>query len=481
MTTKLPMSGLPMAVALVLAAASASAQNSTTSGTMPPAEDMALARALLEELIEIDTTDTERGDNTRAAQAMADALLEAGFPAEDVHVLVPSDFPTKGNLVARLRGSDPDAEPILLLAHIDVVDALPEDWSPDIPPFEFQERDGYFYGRGTADDKDECAIHTANLIRWRREGFVPERDIVIALTADEETGTRNGVEFLLAEHRELIDAAFALNEGGGGAERNGRKVSNNVQAAEKVYLSFWFAAKNPGGHSSLPVRENAIYELSEALLAVREYDFPVMLNEVTEEFFERSADLVGGETGEAMRRIVDDPEDAEALAVLSGQASYNARLRTTCVATLVEGGHAENALPQLARANVNCRLQPNHDPDEVEETLRRLAAPFSVDVERRREATPSPPSPLTGEVLGAIERVTEEMWPGVPVLPVMSAGATDAVYLRNAGIPVYGVSGIFGDVDDVRVHGRDERIRIDHFHEGQEFLYRLVKVLAGGG
>ena len=470
-----------MGVALVLAAASASAQDPATAGIMPPAEDMALARTLLEKLIEIDTTDTERGDNTRAAHAMADALLEAGFPAEDVRVLVPSDFPTKGNLVARLRGSDPDAEPILLLAHIDVVDALPEDWSPDIPPFEFQERDGYFYGRGTADDKDECAIHTANLIRWRREGFVPERDIVIALTADEETGTRNGVEFLLAEHRELINAAFALNEGGGGAERHGRKVSNNVQAAEKVYLSFWFAAKNPGGHSSLPVRENAIYELSEALLAVREYDFPVMLNEVTEEFFERSADLVGGETGEAMRRIVDDPEDAEALAVLSRQASYNARLRTTCVATLVEGGHAENALPQLARANVNCRLQLNHDPDEVEETLRRLAVPFGVEVERRREATPSPPSPLTGEVLGAIERVTEEMWLGVPVLPVMSSGATDAVYLRNAGIPVYGVSGIFGDVDDVRVHGRDERIRIDHFHEGQEFLYRLVKALAGGG
>ncbi|MXZ38548.1 MAG: M20/M25/M40 family metallo-hydrolase [Holophagales bacterium] len=217
------------------------------------------------------------------------------------------------------------------------------------------------------------------------------------------------------------------------------------------------------------------------MLAVREFEFPVMLNEVTEEFFDRSADLVGGETGEAMRRIVDDPDDAAALAVLSRQASYNARLRTTCVATLVDGGHAENALPQLARANVNCRLLPDHDPDEVEETLRRLAAPFGVDVERRREATPSPPSPLTGEVLGAIERVTEEMWPGVPVLPVMSSGATDGLYLRNAGIPVYGVSGIFGDMDDVRVHGRDERIRIDHFHEGQEFLYRLVKALAGGG
>ncbi|MCY3970916.1 MAG: M20/M25/M40 family metallo-hydrolase [Acidobacteria bacterium] len=250
------------------------------------------------------------------------------------------------------------------------------------------------------------------------------------------------------------------------------------KGSEKVFLSFWFRARNPGGHSSLPVRENAIADLSAALLAVRDFDFPVMLNEVTEEFFERSADLVGGETGEAMRRIVADPRDPEALAVLSPQASYHARLRTTCVATLIEGGHAENALPQLAEANVNCRLLPGHDPDEVEETLHRLASPFGVEVERRREATPSPPSPMTGDVLDAIERVTEEMWPGVPVLPVMTTGATDGLYLRNAGIPVYGVSGIFGDMDDVRAHGRDERIRIDHFHEGQEFLYRLVKALS---
>ena len=472
---------LAVAALLVGSGSASLAAQGPGDANWPPERDARLARTLLEQLIEIDTTDTEQGDNTRAAQVLADALLEAGFPPEDVHVLVPEGYPTKGNLVARLRGSDPEAEPILLLAHLDVVDAQPEDWSPDIPPFEFQERDGFFYGRGTADDKDECAIHTANLIRMRREGFVPARDIVIALTADEEGGTRNGVDFLLEGHRDLIDAAFAFNEGGGGMERDGRKVSNNVQAAEKVYLSFWFTARNPGGHSSLPVRENAIYELSEALLAVRELGFPVMLNEVTGEFFERSADLVGGETGEAMRRIVDDPDDASALMVLSRQASYNARLRTTCVATLVEAGHAANALPQLARANVNCRLLPNHDPNEVEETLRRLAAPYGVEVERRREPRPSPPSPLTAEVLEAIERTTEEMWPGVPVLPVMSTGATDGSRLRNAGIPVYGVSGIFGDMNDVRAHGRDERIRIDHFHEGQEFLYRLVKALAGNG
>ncbi len=470
---------LTTVVPTVFAGGAPLAAQAGAAGNMPPAQDIELARDLLEQLIEIDTTDTERGDNTRAAQAMADALLDAGLPAEDVQVLVPDGFPTKGNLVARLRGSNPNAAPILLLAHIDVVEALPEDWSPDIHPFEFMERDGYFYGRGTSDDKDECAIHTANLIRLHREGFIPDRDIVIGLTADEEGGTRNGVQFLLEEHRGLIDAAFALNEGGGGMEREGRKVSNNVQGAEKVYQSFDFAARNPGGHSSLPVKKNAIYELSQALLAVQEYEFQVMLNEVTEEFFDRSAELIGGEIGEAMRRVAADPDDAGALAVLSRQPAYNARLRTTCVATQIEGGHAENALPQLARANVNCRLLPDHDPADVAKALQALVDPFGVTVEPKAEARPSPPSPLTDEVLGAITRITEEMWPGVPVLPTMSTGATDGLYLRNAGIPVYGVSGIFGDMGDIRAHGQDERIRIDHFHEGQEFLYRLVKALAG--
>ena len=448
--------------------------------TSPP-EYMELARSLLEELVEINTTNTERGDNTIAARAAARVLLDAGFPEEDVHVLVPDDAPTKGNLVARLRGRDTGLEPILLLAHIDVVEALPEDWSADLPPFELIERDGYFYGRGVTDDKDEAAIYTANLIRMKQEGFVPDRDIIVALTADEEGGPRNGVAYLLEEHRELIDAAYALNEGGGGMSQNGQRLSNNVQAAEKLYLSFFFTATNPGGHSSLPVHKNAIYDLSNALLAVQNHDFPVMLNETTEEFFGRSADLVGGEMGEAMRRIVADPGDDEAAGVLSVEAGYNSRLRTTCVATLLEGGHAQNALPQLARANVNCRIFPGHDPADVQASLAELAAPFDVTIDPRGNVTPSPPSPLTDDVLGPIERITTEMWPGVRVLPVMSTGATDGLYLRNAGIPVYGVSGLFGDMDDVRAHGRDERIGVESFFEGQEFLYRLVKALSGGG
>ena len=480
------------ATALTLIAASmlapgspATAQEPATAtapaGTFSPEEYRALARQVLTELVAINTTDSERGDNTAAARLLERYLLEAGFPPEDVHVLVPTDAPTKGNLVVRYRGRATGRRPLLLLAHIDVVEALREDWSPDLDPFRVTERDGWLYGRGVVDDKDEAAIYVANLIRMHREGFRPDRDIIVALTADEEGGPRNGVQFLLDEHPELIAAEYALNEGGGGMERDGRKLSNNVQAAEKMFLSFYFTARNPGGHSSLPVRKNAIYDLSRALLAVQEHEFPVLLNEVTEAFFTGSADIVGGELGEAMRRIVADPTDARAAAVLSQEPGYNARLRTTCVATLLEGGHAQNALPQLARANVNCRIFPGHAPEDVRTRLEDLAAPFDVEVTPRGEATPSPPSPLTPEVLEPIERITQEMWPGVRVLPVMSTGATDGLYLRRAGIPVYGVSGLFGDMDDNRAHGQDERIRIEHFYEGQEFLYRLVKALSGGG
>ena len=457
----------------VLVATSAVVSAQQTS----PTEDRQRAYSILAELIEINTTNSERGDTTAAARALERRFLDAGFSRENVHVVVPDDAPTKGNFVARYQGRNADLKPILLLAHIDVVEALASDWSVDLNPFELLERDGYYYGRGVTDDKDEAAIYAANLIRMRREGFLPDRDIIVALTADEEGGPRNGVRFLLEEHRDLIDAAFALNEGGGGMSRGNQKISNNVQAAEKRFLSFYFTATNPGGHSSLPVPKNAIYDLSRALLAVHGHEFPIMLNQVTEAFFSGSADLVGPETGAAMRRIVADPGDAGAASTLSEDPGYNARLRTTCVATLLEGGHAQNALPQTAQANVNCRILPGHDPADVEAQLKALAEPFDVAVSARGSATPSPSSPLTSQVLGPIEQITGEMWPGVPVLPVMSTGATDSLYLRREGIPVYGVSGIFGDMDDMRAHGRDERILIEHFYEGQEFLYRLVKAL----
>jgi acetylornithine deacetylase/succinyl-diaminopimelate desuccinylase-like protein len=469
-------------VLIFLLAATVLDRGRAAAQTMPPEEYRQLASSIFKELVEINTTDSELGNNTTAVQAMAKRLLDAGFAPEDVHVVIPEDHPTKGNLVARLRGRNTGKKAVLLLAHIDVVQALPSDWSPDIEPFTFMERGGYWYGRGTTDNKDEASIYTANLIRMKKEGFVPDRDIIVALTSDEEGGPRNGVDFLLAEHRDLIgDAAFAFNEGGGGMERNGEKISNNVQASEKKYLSFRFEATNPGGHSSLPRKKNAIYDLSQALLALQRYDFPVRLNEVTTAYFSRSADILGGEVGDAMRRVVKDPGDSVAVAMLATEPNYNARLRTTCVATMLQGGHAENALPQSATATVNCRILPDGNPDDVEGRLRALAKPFDVEVTPTGTARPSPSSPLSGKVLEAIESVTREMWPGVPVLPIMSTGATDGLYLRRAGIPVYGVSGLFGDMDDVRAHGKDERIEIKSYYEGQEFLYRLVKSLSGGG
>ena len=376
--------------------------SSAAAQTMPPVEYMELARSIFVELIEINTTNTERGDNTTAARALARHLLDAGFPEGDVHVLVPDDGPTKGNLVARYRGRDTGQEPILLLAHIDVVEALPSDWSPDLNPFEFIERDGYYYGRGVTDDKDEAAIYVANFIRMKEEGFVPDRDIIVALTADEEGGPRNGVEFLLEEHRDLIDAAFALSEGGGGMEQNGRKISNNVQAAEKKFQSFTFTATNPGGHSSLPVRKNAIYHLSRALLEVQDFDFPVMLHEVTEAFFSGSAAIVGGDMGDAMRRILANPGDAQAAAILSGEPAYNSGLRTTCVATLLQGGHAQNALPQLAEATVNCRIFPRHDPEDVRAQLESLVDEYGVVVTPQGTATPSPSGAASSNPTAAI-------------------------------------------------------------------------------
>ncbi|MDH3990352.1 MAG: M20/M25/M40 family metallo-hydrolase [Gammaproteobacteria bacterium] len=439
--------------------------------TLLPHQQM--ARDFLQELIEIDTTDAT-GDNTAAAQAMADRLLTAGFPPEDVQVLGPVEG--KGNLVARYRGRDSGRKPLLLLAHIDVVAADPDDWTLD--PFTFIEQDGYYYGRGTTDDKDEAAIHIANLIRMKEEGFQPDRDIIVALTADEEGGTHNGVIWLLENHPDLIDAEYALNEGGGGAMKDGIHVANAVQASEKVYQTFILEITNPGGHSSLPLKDNAIYHLADALVRIRNHDFPVSLNEVTQMFFERSAELEEGELADAMRGVLASPPDPSAIAYFADTPYYNSRLRTTCVATRLDAGHAENALPQRATATVNCRVLPGESIDAVHNTLETVIGNDNISISRAASANPSPPSPLTPEVLGAIEAITEDMWPGVPVLPTMSTGATDGLYLRIAGIPVYGVSGLFGDIDDVRAHGQNERIRIESYFEGQEFLYRLTKSLS---
>jgi acetylornithine deacetylase/succinyl-diaminopimelate desuccinylase-like protein len=431
-----------------------------------------MAKDFLKELIEIDTTHSA-GDATKAAQAMANRLIIAGFPEEDVQVLVPVE--TKGNLVARFRGKESGLKPLILLAHIDVVEANPDDW--ELPPFTFIEKDGYYHGRGTTDDKDEAAIHIANLIRLKQEGYQPERDILVLLTADEEGGPHNGAKWLAQEHRDLIDAEYALNEGGGGAIKNGRYISNAVQASEKIYQTFILEFTNSGGHSSLPVKDNSIYHLADALAKIRDYDFPVNLNDVTRLYFQRSAELEEGELKTAMLEVLKTPPDASAIAYLANTPFYNSRLRTTCVATRLDAGHRDNALPQRARATVNCRILPTESVDEVELTLQTLIGDDQLGISRVNEAVLSDPSPLTPALLGILENITESMWPGVPVIPTMSAGATDGMYLRNAGIPVYGISGLFHDIDDKRAHGQNERIEIKAYFEGQEFLYRLTKAL----
>jgi acetylornithine deacetylase/succinyl-diaminopimelate desuccinylase-like protein len=436
---------------------------------------------IYKELVEINTTDSA-GDNTQAARAMAARLLAAGFPQEDVRVLVPSGNAKKGNLVARLRGNG-SQKPLLLVAHLDVVEAHKADWSSDLDPFKLIERDGYYYGRGTADDKAMAAIFVANLIRYRQEGLKPKRDIILALTADEEGGDFNGVSWLADEHRDLIEAEFGLNEGGGGRERAGKKLFNAVQATEKLYRDFDLEVTNKGGHSSVPTPDNAIYHLAAALDRLARFDFPVNLNEVTRAFFERTAALEGGELGAAMKAVVQsNGSDAQAATKLAQTPAYNSMLRTTCVATMLQAGHARNALPQKATANVNCRILPQESVEDVQRTLMRVFADDQVKVTLRTQAgaPAAPVSPLNPIVFKPIEQLTGTMWKGVTVIPIMGTGATDSAYLRAKGIPMYGVSGLFGDIADVRAHGRDERVGIAQFYDSQDFLYRLVKRYAAG-
>jgi len=434
-----------------------------------------LAREIYSELVEINTTDTPAGNVTRAADAVAARLKAAGFPAGDVQVLGPD--PRKDNLVARYHGTGA-RRPLLLLAHLDVVDAKREDWSFD--PFTFLEKDGFFYGRGTSDDKAMAAQFVANLIRLKQEGFTPDRDLILALTADEEGGSFNGVEWLVRNHRNLIDAEFAINEGGGGNMRRGKYLTNEVQASEKVYQDFRLEVTNPGGHSSLPVKDNAISHLSAGLARLATFDFPVQLNEVTRAYFERSAAVESDPKVAAdMRAVARSTPDLAAAARLSGSLPYwNSMMRTTCVATRLQGGHANNALPQMAGANVNCRILPGVSPASVKDKLVEVLADPKISVSYVGEATPSKPSPLRPDVMAVVESLTKEMFPGTIVVPVMSTGATDGLHLRNGEIQTYGVDGTFGDIDDVRAHGRDERVGVKQFFEGLEFQYRLIKALA---
>jgi len=435
----------------------------------------ARAREIFKELIEINTTDTPAGNVTSAANAAAARLKAAGFPAADIQVLGPD--PRKHNLVMRWRGSGA-RKPILLLAHLDVVDAKREDWSFD--PFTFREEGGFFYGRGTTDDKAMASQFIANLIRLKEERFTPDRDLILALTADEEGGDFNGVDWLVKHHKDLIDAEFAINEGGGGNMRKGKYLTNEVQASEKVFQNVRLEVTNAGGHSSLPVKDNAIYHLSEGLARLARFDFPVQLNEVTRAYFERSAAVeADAKIAADMRAVARPTPDLAAAARLSAQVPYwNSMMRTTCVATMLAAGHATNALPQMATANVNCRILPGASANAVRDTLVDVLADPKIKVSLVGDATPSKPSPLRSDVMNVVESLTREMFPGVVVVPVMSTGATDGLYLRNGEIPTYGIDGNFGDMDDVRAHGREERIGVKQYFDGLEFMYRLVKTLS---
>jgi acetylornithine deacetylase/succinyl-diaminopimelate desuccinylase-like protein len=435
--------------------------------------DRALAREIYEQLVEIDTS-AQKG-TTAAAEAVAARLRAAGLPAEQIQLLGPA--PNKQNLVAHIRGGGKQP-PLFLLAHLDVVTARPEDWS--VAPFELLEKDGYFYGRGTADDKAMAAIFTTLFVRLAEASAKPRRDLVLMLTADEEGGPQNGVEWLLETHPELLaNGGLVINEGGGGALRGGRRLFNGVQASEKIYANYWLTVTDPGGHSSVPRKDNAIYRLAAALGRLEASPFPIELNEITRRYLTRASELERGELGAALAKIVRDPGDAAAAAALSNNPRYNALLRTTCTPTRLDAGHADNALPQTARAHVNCRILPWHTPAEVERELRERVADERVAISTGKQDDASPASPLDPEVTGAIEEITEAMWPGIPVVPIMGAGATDSHHFRMRGIPAYGVSGLFSDIDDVRAHGRDERLLVRSFEEGHEFLDRLVRKLAG--
>ena len=441
------------------------------ASTMPPEVDQRLAHDIYKEIVEIQSGYTT-GATTPVADAIARRLRAAGFP--DTDIFIGGASAKKANIVVRFHGTG-KLKPILLLAHEDVVEARREDWSMD--PFVLTEKDGYFYGRGTADDKAQAAIWTANLIRMKREGYKPDRDIIVALTADEEGGgPYNGVAWLLKNHRELIDAEFALNEGGKGQLANDKRISNDMQAAEKWYLDLRLEVRNKGGHSSQPVPDNAIYHLAGALVRLSQFGFPLKTNEVTKAYFSGMAKI---DTTQAKADLGKAAEGDQAAMgrIAKMSPAWNSMLRTTCVATMLEGGHARNALPQLAAANVNCRVQPGDSPEYVVDTLKKAIGDDQVVISIANQEEEAAASPLRPDILRAMSRITDTMWPGVIVLPTMSTGATDGRMLRASGIATYGVQGFFIERDDNRIHGRDERMLQRSFYEGQTFLYELVKDL----
>jgi acetylornithine deacetylase/succinyl-diaminopimelate desuccinylase-like protein len=440
--------------------------------TTRPAAEQALTRAIYKEFIEINSGFTT-GATTPVVEVAVKYLKAAGFTDAEMHG--DGAKPTKMNLVVRYRGTGA-LKPLLLVAHTDVVEAKREDWSMD--PFQFNEKDGYFYGRGVGDDKAQAAVWIANLIQYKKEGFKPDRDLIVALTADEEGGgPYNGVDWLIKNHRDWIDAEYALNEGGWGESEKGKRIANDIQVSEKYVLGFRLEVRNKGGHSSLPVADNAIYHLARALDKISQFGFPLKTNEVTAAYFKQIAKTERGAVRADLEKVATGSKEAMQR-IAKGSTNWNATLRTTCVATMLEGGHAMNALPQLAAATINCRVLPEDEPAYVQATLRKIIGDTAVAISPVNELGRGPASPLRPDVMTTVTEITGKMWPGVTTIPMMVMGATDGRYLRAAGIPTYGVQGFFFDRDDIRFHGRDERIRVQSFFEGQAFLYDLVKQLS---
>jgi acetylornithine deacetylase/succinyl-diaminopimelate desuccinylase-like protein len=436
-------------------------------------------RELFKELVETNTAHSN-GSCTLAAERMAARLKAAGYTDDELMLFSTPEAPKDGGLVATLQGTSKALKPMILLAHIDVVEAKREDWVRD--PFTFVEENGNYYGRGVVDDKSMAAVWTDALIRFKRENFQPKRTIRMALTCGEETtGVFNGADWLTTNRKDLMDAAFVLNEGGGGlTDGKGKLVSQNLQVGEKTYRDFVLTTTNPGGHSSIPVRDNALYQMAEALLKVRDHQFPLVMSDTTRTFFERAGPMRGGELGAAMVALAKNPADKAAEAIVNSDRSYHSMLRTTCVATMQQGGHAENALPQSVTANVNCRIFPGVSASEVQDALTKAINDPGVKIAPKIAAAPvAVPPPLDPKIVGPVEKLSAKYFPGVPVLPSMATGSTDAIYFGASKIPVYGVPGIWLDPDYNGIHGLDERIEIKSLMTGRDYLFDLVKALAG--
>jgi acetylornithine deacetylase/succinyl-diaminopimelate desuccinylase-like protein len=446
-------------------------------GPLPPPADQSLARDILKELVEINTTHDH--GSSAAAEAIQRRLLAARFPAADVVLIAPVEHPAKGNVVVRYHGKG-SGKPVLFLGHLDVVEALPADWSVD--PFKLTEKDGWFYGRGSIDMKDGDAAMLESLIRLKRAGFVPERDLIVAFTADEEAGgDSNGPAFLLKDHRDLIDAALVINlDGGGGDYKNNERSAFQIGTSEKTYVTFTLETTSPGGHGSLPGPDNAIYRLADGLGRIETYRFPVMLTATTRASFQKYAELDPGPESADMRAVAQQPFDPAAAERLSKIVRLNAQLRTTCVATLVSGGHAENALPQRAKATIQCRMMPGDTAEQVQAALTAVLNDARISVTLDAPPIVSPESAPTPQITAKVARVVHSMWPGVPLVPTMATGFSDDRQTRNAGIVSYDLSGVWADVNENRAHGRDERVGVREFDESVEYTYRLMKEMSRG-